>query len=249
MEWFVSQEPGSAMKQIVLFGLGMIADVAYHHIVRDAAFEIAAFACDGDWLDAARHSRLGQLGVPVVAFESIEDSYPPDAYAMFVAIGYHELNQLRADRCRQATAKGYELVSYVSTRADCGPWAKIGKNCLILDGVGVQPGVSIGDNVSLWNNTLIGHHSNIGDHCWIAAGTTIGGKATLGERCFVGLGATIAGDLLIGAESFIGAGCLLTRSAAARSVFVQRDTELFRLDSRAFLRMTRLAAIGPDNSR
>ena len=232
------------MKKIVIFGLGMIADVAYHHIVRDSAYEVCAFTCDREWLTAAADSNVGRLGLPVLDFDEIERSHPPDQYAMFVAIGYHDLNGLRAEKCRAARRKGYELVSYVSPRADCGSWVRVGENCLILDGVGIQPGVTIGDNVSLWNNSLIGHHSEIGSHCWIAAGTTFGGKARLGERCFVGLGATIGGDLAIGAESFIGAGALVTKDAAARSVFVQRDTDLFRLDSQAFLRITKLATIG-----
>ena len=232
------------MKKIVIFGLGMIADVAYHHIVRDSAYEVCAFTCDREWLTAAADSNVGRLGLPVLDFDEIERSHPPDQYAMFVAIGYHNLNKLRADKCRAARQKGYELVSYVSSRADCGPWVRVGENCLILDSVGIQPGVTIGDNVSLWNNSLVGHHSEIGSHCWIAAGTTLGGKARLGESCFVGLGATIGGDLAIGAESFIGAGALVTKDAAARSVFVQRDTDLFRLDSQAFLRITKLATIG-----
>lgn len=232
------------MKRIVVFGLGMIADVAYHHIVRDSAYEIAAFTCDREWFPHALNSNVSRLGLQVIPFNEIEHAYPPDRYAMFVAIGYHALNGVRADKCRQAREKGYELVSYISTRADCGSWVDVGENCMILDGVGIQPGVTIGDNVSLWNNSLIGHHSVVESHCWIAAGTIIGGKATLRERCFVGLGATIGGDLTIGAESLIGAGALVTKDAAAKSVFVQRDTDLFRLDSQTFLRITKLATIG-----
>ena len=92
---------------------------------------------------------------------------------------------------------------------------------------------------------LIGHHSSVADHCWIAAGATIGGVATLGERCFVGLNATIGGELSIGADSFLGGATLVLKSAPARSVFIAPGTEKFRLDSDAFLRMTRMSAIGP----
>ncbi|WP_300454562.1 DapH/DapD/GlmU-related protein [Accumulibacter sp.] len=163
---------------------------------------------------------------------------------MFVALGYHELNALRARKCGEAKAKGYTLVSYVSPRADHGPWLEIGENCLILDGVGIQPGVRIGDDVSLWNNTLIGHHSTIGDHCWIAAGATLGGGVVLGERSFVGLNATIGGELSIGADCFLGAATRVLKDAPPRSVFIAPATERFRLESDAFLRMTRMPALG-----
>lgn len=232
------------MRKIVLFGLGMMAEVAYEHMVRDGAFEVVAFALDRDWLDRADRSLAERAGVPVVAFEEVERQFPPDRHGMFVAMGYHDLNAVRAEKCAQARAKGYDLVSYVSARADVGPWLKMGGNCLILDSVGVQPGAVLGDDVWLWNNCLIGHHSSVGDHCWLAAGATLGGKAVVGERCFLGLGATVGGDLRIGAASIIGAGALVTKPAADGSVFVQRDTDLYRLDSRRFLAITRLATLG-----
>lgn len=235
------------MRNIVIFGLGMMAEVVYHHMTRDRSYEVAAFAVDRKWLDQGT-AFAEKVGLPVVAFEEVETRFPPDEYGMFVAMGYHNLNQMRAEKCEQAKAKGYSLASYVSARADVGPWLDIGENCLILDSVGVQPGARIGDNVWLWNNTLVGHHATIESHCWFAAGGTIGGKATIGERCFLGLGATVGGDITVGRESIVGAGTLVTKNAAAGSVFVARDTDLFRLDSRRFLSITRLPTLGPQGN-
>ena len=233
------------MPPLVIFGLGKIADVAYHHFRRDGAYQIVAFTCDAAWLpDAGGEPEIRHYGHPVVPFENLERQYPPEAVAMFVALGYHELNAVRARKCGEAKAKGYTLVSYVSPRADHGPWLEIGENCLILDGVGIQPGVRIGDDVSLWNNTLIGHHSTIRDHCWIAAGATLGGGVVLGERSFVGLNATIGGELSIGADCFLGAATRVLKDAPPRSVFIAPATERFRLESDAFLRMTRMPALG-----
>lgn len=234
------------MNKIVVFGAGMMAEVVHHHMMRDRSHEVAGFAVDREWLGRGGEALAARVGLPVVAFEDVEARFPPDRFGMFVAMGYHNLNRVRADKCAEAKAKGYALASYVSARADVGPWLEIGENCLLLDSVGVQPGARIGDNVWLWNNTLIGHHASVGSHCWFAAGGTVGGKATIGERCFFGLGATVGGDLSIGAESILGAGALVTKSAAAGSVFVQRDTDLFRLDSRRFLSITRLATLGPE---
>lgn len=231
------------MKPLIIFGLGKIADVAYHHIVRDGEYRVVAFTCDAEWLPAAGGSDRAHLGHPVVPFESIERHFPPESVSLFVAIGYQDLNALRARKCQEVKAKGYELISYVSPRADYGSWLKIGENCLILDGVGIQPGVQIGNNVFLWNEVLIGHHSVIYDHCWIAAGATLGGSATLGERSFVGLNATIGGELNIGPDCFLGAASLVVKSAPPRSVFVAPSTDKFRLNSDDFLRMTVMPAL------
>lgn len=232
------------MKQLIIFGLGKIADVAYHHFVRDDEYQVVAFTCDGEWLDTDRGKRETYFGHPVLPFEDIERHYPPESVSMFVAIGYHDLNAVRARKCQEAKAKGYTLISYVSPRADHGPWLEVGENCLILDGVGIQPGVRIGNNVSLWNNVLIGHHSVIHDHCWVAAGATLGGVVTLGERSFVGLNATIGGELSIGADCFLGAATLVVKNALPRSVFIARGTDKFRLESDDFIRMTMMPAIG-----
>lgn len=231
------------MKPLIIFGLGKISDVAYHHFVRDNEYQVVAFTCDAEWINIGTQDSK-HFGLPVLPFEDIERHYPPESVAMFVAIGYHELNVVRARKCQEAKAKGYTLISYVSPRADHGPWLELGENCLILDGVGIQPGVKIGNNVSLWNNALIGHHSVIQDDCWVAAGATLGGGVTLGEKCFVGLNATVGGEVSIGANSFLGAATLIIKNAPPRSVFVAAGTEKFRLESDTFLRMTKMPALG-----
>lgn len=229
------------MKKLIIFGLGKIADVAYQHFLRDGGYEIVAFVCDREWIGKGQ---AVQGGLPIVPFDEVQQRYPCAEHEMFVAVGYHELNQLRARKFAEAKAKGYRLASYVSPRADIGPWFQVGENCLILDGVGIQPGARVGHNVSIWNNTLIGHHSVIGDDVWIAAGATIGGMVEVGRASFIGLNATLGGEAKLGADSFVGAAALVLKSGPDKSVFVQAGTERFRLDSTQFLRMTRMPTIG-----
>lgn len=229
------------MKKLILFGLGKIADVAYQHFLRDGGYEVVAFCCDRAWIGKGQ---TVQSGLPIVAFEDVKTQFPPADHEMFLALGYHELNQFRACKFAEAKAKGYRLASYVSPRADVGPWFQVGENCLILDGVGIQPGARVGDNVSIWNHTLVGHHAVIGDHVWIAAGATIGGMVEVGAASFIGLNATLGGEAKLGAGSFVGAAALVLKSGPEKSVFVQPGTERFRLDSTQFLRMTRMPTIG-----
>jgi sugar O-acyltransferase (sialic acid O-acetyltransferase NeuD family) len=232
------------MKPLVIFGLGVVADVAYQHFKRDGEFDIQAFTVDEAWLKDKSISERFFHGIPVVPFEIVEQAYDPASFGMFIAMGYHSLNTIRARKCKEAKAKGYTLASYISPRAHIGPWLKIGENCLILDGVGVQPGALIGNNVSIWNNSLIGHHAIVEDDCWLAAGATLGGLMKLGAGSFVGLNATLGGDIKIGASSFIGGGTVVLKSAEAKSVFIQPTTEKFRLNSEEFLRITRMSSIG-----
>ena len=58
------------------------------------------------------------LGRPVVPFELLSESHPATEYAMLVAIGFSGVNKTRAagyERCKSA---GYELITYVHSRAE-----------------------------------------------------------------------------------------------------------------------------------
>lgn len=223
------------MAQVIIFGIGKTAEVVHGYLSGDSEHEVAAFTCDPEY-----RTSDSLLGCPVVPFDAIEEHFSPDAFSMFIAVGYHDLNRARAAKCAEAKAKGYALISYVSTRSFPGPGLRTGENCLVLDGVSVEPGAEIGDDVFLWSNVTVGHHSRVGDHVWLAAGTTVGGGTTLGSNCFVGLNATIGHEIALGERCFLGAGGLVTKDAAPGSVFIEKDTDLFRLDSERFLGLTKM---------
>lgn len=233
------------MKKIVLFGQGMMFDVVSAHMIRDGSHEIAGITVDREWLPSVRTRMLGDHEIPIVPFDEVASVFPPENFAMFIAMGYHELNQVRAEKCAAARKAGYQLVSYISPYAHVGDWLVLGDNCLLLDGVGVQPGARLGNNVWVWNSSLIGHHSTLGDDCWLAAGTVIGGATRVGSGCFFGLGSTLGGDIHVGGRCFFGARSLVTKSCEDARVFVERDTDTYRLDSKAFSRISLLSTIGP----
>jgi sugar O-acyltransferase (sialic acid O-acetyltransferase NeuD family) len=223
------------MKKIVLFGAGKIAQVANHYFAHDSEHEVVAFSCDREYASAGEFQ-----GRPLVPFDEIETKYRPSEYGMFIALGYHGLNQLRAERYLAAKAKGYRLVSYVSSRAGQIGRLRHGENCLVLENQAIQPFAELGNNVFVWSGSLIGHHSRIGDHCWITSTAAIGGNVVLGERCFLGMNATIGHAVTVGERCLIGAGALITRDAAPGGVYAARDSERHRLSSEDFLRLTRL---------
>jgi sugar O-acyltransferase (sialic acid O-acetyltransferase NeuD family) len=224
------------MAELVIFGTGKVADAVYRYIAHDRAYEVVGFTCDATHLPEDGRFQ----GLPAVPFEAVERRFPPERCAMLIAVGYHRLNGLRAAKFAAAKAKGYRLASYVSSRAFAGDWLEMGENCIVLDNVSIEPGARLGDNVALWSNVTIGHHARVEDHCWLAAHAVVGGSAAIGARSFVGLGATVGHEVSIGAESFVGAGVVVTKCAAANSVFVGRDTELFRLDSKRFLEISKM---------
>jgi sugar O-acyltransferase (sialic acid O-acetyltransferase NeuD family) len=223
------------MSKVVIFGAGKIADEAYFYLTNDSEHEIVAFTVDETYLDANE-----KLGLPVVPFAEIENKYPPEHYKMFVAVGYQDLNKFRAQKYQEAKAKGYQLVSYVSSRASNFGEVEIGDNCFVLEFATIQPCAKIGNDVFIWSGNHIGHHASVGDHCYVAGNVVVSGNTRIEPYCFIGVSATLGHEITIGRESLIGAGSLITKNVEAGSVYITPDTPKYRLDSATFQRLTKM---------
>lgn len=218
---------------VVIFGTGMVTQSIYSHVLHDEPFRVVAFCVDDAYGAESRFANL-----PVIPLSRIAEEYPPSQCSMLVAMGYHELNRVRADHYSRIKAMGYKLQNYISPRASLAPDAELGDNCIIMPHVSIQAGVCIGSNVIIYDNTTIAHHSTLEDNLWICAGVTVAGKSRIGANTFIGVGATLGHRVSVGAFNFIGAGALLTHSTAPKEVHIAPDTPKYRLDSDAFLRFT-----------
>lgn len=208
------------MAEIVVFGAGDIAALACHYFETDSPHRVVAFTANEAFLPGPSF-----MDRPVVAFEHVAEAYPPSRHGMFVALSYSKLNRLRAERCAEARAMGYELVSYVSSRATiCGDLAH-GDNCLILENNVIQPFARIGRNVTLWSGNHIGHHSVIEDDVFIASHVVVSGGVRIGQGCFVGVNVTLRDHVTIGRECVLGAGALVLEDQADHGVIAPRGTE------------------------
>ncbi len=111
---------------------------------------------------------------------------------------------------------------------------KIGEGCYIFESADLLGDVTIGDNVSVWNNAVIrgdigaitiGSDTSIQDLCMlhitegnpleVGSQVTVGHSATLhsctiGNNCLIGMGSTILDDAEIGEGSLVAAGSLVT---------------------------------------
>jgi sugar O-acyltransferase (sialic acid O-acetyltransferase NeuD family) len=203
------------MANIVIFGVGEIAEIAHFYFKHDSEYEVVAFCADQDYLNADRF-----CGLPVVAFEEIDKHYPPSDHQMFVALSYSKVNTLRAEKYQVCKAKGYQVVSYVSSKATVWPGLKVGENCFILEDNTIQPFVTIGNNVTLWSGNHIGHHSRIEDNCFIASHVVVSGGVTIKENCFLGVNATLRDHIVIEKNCVIGAGALIMRNTVENGVYM-----------------------------
>lgn len=207
-------------KKVVIFGNGGVAKMIHSHLTHDSSFAIAAFTVDATHL---KDETL--LGLPVVAFDDVERIFPPDDFQLFIPIGFRSVNQLRADKYREAKAKGYGLINYASSKAMIAPGVTLGDNCVIMDGAIIGPSVSIGNDVFIGPGTVISHGDVIGDHCFVAAGAVVLGDVRIEPYCVLGANSTIKDGIIIASECVIGAGVTITRTTSPREVYIGPQVE------------------------
>jgi sugar O-acyltransferase (sialic acid O-acetyltransferase NeuD family) len=209
------------MKQkLVLFGDSAFAEIAYEYFTHDSPYEVVAFTVNREYL-----KKESLFGLPVVAFETIEQTHPSSGYAMHVALVYNHLNRVRTRIYNEAKAKGYQLANYVSSRAFVWKNVDMGDNVFVFEDNTIQPFVKMGSNIVLWSGNHIGHHSVIESNNFISSHVVISGFCEVGESCFLGVNATIGNNVKVGKDSFIGAGALLTKSVQAGSYVKGNQSE------------------------
>lgn len=214
------------MAKLIIFGAGDIARLAHYYFTRDSEHQVIAFTVDEKY-------RQGDtfLDLPLVSFEEVTNSYPPDEFKMFVALSYARMNKLREEKYYAAKEKGYELVSYISSRCSFLTDHPVGDNCFILEDNTIQPFVRIGNDVTLWSGNHIGHDATIEDHCFLASHIVVSGYVRIGNNCFIGVNATLRNSITIAPETLIGAGAVIMKDTVPKGVYLPPRGELSKKTS------------------
>ena len=207
------------MKKVVIFGTGELAQRIFFYL-KDSDDQVIAFCANKSKIDKEE-----LLGLPVIAFENIKETFPPTEFSMFIALAYSEMNKKRTKFFNETKNKGYELYSFVHPSTKIWDEFEMGENCFILANNVIQPFVKIGNNVLIGSNNLISHNTTIGDNCFITSNVTMGGHITMGKNCFVGLSATINQRIKIGDECIIGAGTIITKDINDKEVYAENSSK------------------------
>jgi len=214
---------------VVIFGNGQMARLLFHFM--RPTHHVSAFT-----VDRALITDKTYADIPIVPFDFIEAQFPPSHHDMIVAVGFVEMNQIRAERYREGKNKGYHFINYIHPSVLIHDNLNIGENNVLLDHVSVHPATQIGNSNFISSNTNIGHGCRIGNNCWINAGVAVAGETEIGSNTFIGINAGIGDNLSIGEANYIGANTLITRNTAPGEVYVSGNGERFPMLSKQFLK-------------
>lgn len=219
--------------KIIIFGAGKISEVISTYLKLDDEFEICAYVVDAKYLESETF-----LDRPLISEEEAFKKYSPKQYKCFIALGYHNNNLLRKEKFELFKNKGYRFVNYIDKKIRID--VEVGENVFIMDDALIQPKVKIGNNVFIFGGAMVGHHSNIKDNCWITGGALIGGSVIIGDSTFLAMGTTVAHETHVGKNCFLGANILVSKNLPDNSVVIKSDTDILRLNTEQFLKITKL---------
>jgi sugar O-acyltransferase (sialic acid O-acetyltransferase NeuD family) len=202
------------MAKIIIFGVSQWAELAHFYLTHDSPHDVVAFTLDREFFEKPDYK-----GLPVVPFDEVEKLYPPESYQMFIPMSFKRMNHARAEKYQEAKDRGYELISYVSSKATVWPGFKCGDNCFIFEDNTIQPFVEIGSNVVMWSGNHIGHHSRIKDHVMITSHVVISGCTTIEPYCFFGVNATVRDETVIARETLVGMGVTILKDTKEFEVY------------------------------
>lgn len=203
------------MAKVIIFGVQDFAQLAKFYLQHDSEHEVVAFSVHQRYLPEQPTFE----GLPVIAFEKVEKTYAPSEFRFFAPMSPSRMNRLRESVYQQIKQKGYEMISYVSSKATIFEGVPIGDNCFILEDNTIQPFTSIGNNVVLWSGNHIGHHSIIKDHVSFTSQVVLSGHCVVESFSFFGVNATIRDRIHVAEGSFIAMAAAVTRDTQPWGVY------------------------------
>ena len=186
------------MAKVIIFGVQDFAELAHYYLENDSNHEVIAFCVSKEYLPSYKEFK----GLPIVAFEEVEKYYTVGEFKFFAPMAPQNMNRLREKIYHEIKNKGYELISYISSKATIFD-NEIGENCFILENNTIQPFTKIGNNVILWSGNHIGHHSVIEDHVMFTSQVVLSGHCKVEKYSTLGVNATIRDGIVIAEGTFV----------------------------------------------
>jgi sugar O-acyltransferase (sialic acid O-acetyltransferase NeuD family) len=203
------------MAQVIIFGIKDLAELAYFYLKNDSKHDVVGFSVNKAYLPENRK----YIGLPVFAFEEIENELPPAEHSFFAPMTHKGMNKDRERIYNEIKKKGYDLISYISSRATVFDNLVVGENCFILEDNTIQPFVTIGSNTILWSGNHIGHHTKIGSHVFITSQVVISGNCVIEPNCFIGINSALKENTVLGEATFVAMSTSITKNTEPYSVY------------------------------
>ncbi|MBZ9993445.1 acetyltransferase [Mesorhizobium sp. BH1-1-4] len=200
------------MADVVIFGAGQLAEVAKAYFDKFSEDRVVGFTVDKGFLTQTEFKNL-----PVVAWEGLEERFPPGTVKLIGPLSYQRLNEFRRDRHREGRARGYDFARFIHPSAH-NMAEMVGDNCFILENCTLQPFVRLGEGVIIWSNSHVGHHTTVDDFCFLSSQVGLASGVHIGTCCFIGGQVGVDNGITVGSGTYIESRAMIRRDLPPNSV-------------------------------
>lgn len=123
--------------------------------------------------------------------------------------------RLRAALDEFATGRARETVTLVHPQTSTEMDISVGPGSIIMPGVRLQVGSSLGRHVLVNANAVVGHDCHVEDHTVLSPLSMLAGDVHIGHRVLIGAGAVVLPGRKVGDDAVIGAGAVVTTDIPA----------------------------------
>lgn len=193
------------MRNLVIFGDTQFAERLSKYIIMEGVDRVCAFTQEERFM-----TRKEINGIPVIPFEKLGATLKED-FSVILGIGYTKMNTLRAKLYNLCKEAGYEVGSYISSKALVLSY-EIGEGTFVCPGVVIGPDCKLGKGNYLASSAVLTHDNTLGNFNFISTNAVFGGFAKVEDNCFIGLHSTIKDDVTIANDNLIGAAANVLKS-------------------------------------
>lgn len=204
-----------------IYGTTDLAENLFYLLAEDGV-EITGFVVERKYITAeykAVSFKDGIRNLPVIPSEELETHYSKDEIAVYLCIGYTNMNRARREKFRELKERGYRIENYIHKTA-CVETDKIGEGNLIFEQACIGMYAELGNGNIVYPKALIAHHTKVGDFNYFAISASVAGHVTVADENFFGNNATTKDKITIGIGNLIGANAYVQHDLSNENVIV-----------------------------
>lgn len=204
-----------------IYGTTDLAENLFYLLAEDN-IEITGFVVERKYMTdecktVSFRERIGKL--PIIPFEELEAYYPKEKIAIYLCIGYTNMNRARRGKFIEIKRRGYHIETYIH-RTACVESNKLGEGNLIFEQAYIGMYAELGNGNIVYPKALIAHHAKIGDFNYFAISASVAGHVTVLNENFFGNNATTKEKIIIGNRNLIGANAYVQHDLSDENVIV-----------------------------
>lgn len=217
-------------KKIVVFGNGDHARTVFGYFFDENLVE--GFVVDDPYVDTQQS--IGSIAV--VPLSKIIDIFPPNEYAVLVAVAFKDLNEFRMRKSDELRNLGYDFVGFIdrSVRVPC--CYSVESNTIILGNSDIHEGTSIGKGVFVSSGAVLGHDAILEDYSWIGSGAVLAGAVRVGEFSVLGMNVSVKQNAILAHHTLVSPNSFVNMDTVAYSSIVSGN--VVPVDSRKLHRFS-----------